>query len=297
MMQVYEEMITTDKSLKLWKNYIGVICAHFDRQKMYYSLYETQIWMNDHIRAAITCTYFYTNKTRNYQDLNSNLKYLDLSTSHLLAALKSTPGYERKDLVMNLKKEEIIQHLSTIKLQIEVTQFLASRCLETSMATVPPTLFGSNEQRSRVAIMILICGENLCQSLLLANRIIDEWNLDKYLIFCKVGEKFVEKDQIADMRKLVDMLGNEVLSNKVILSILRKQPSKLDDLIYLINDVSMKITAYIECGQLKSAYLLAVQSKLLNFIPKILQASELLNQPLIKKICLQLLYQLDDKQT
>lgn len=71
---------------------------------------------------------------------------------------------------MHLRKEEITRHLSTIKLQCEVTRFLANNCLDTYNTSAPPTLFGNNEQRSRVAILVLISGEYLDQSLLLANR-------------------------------------------------------------------------------------------------------------------------------
>lgn len=48
----------------------------------------------------------------------------------------------------------------------------------------------------------------------------------------------------------------------------------------------LQIKAFIACGQLKSAYLLAVKFERLDDIECILQEAEKLGQTAIKKICL-----------
>lgn len=60
---------------------------------------------------------------------------------------------------------------------------------------------------------------------------------------------------------------------------------ELENLLKKITDIQIKTKCYITTGQLKSAYLLAVQSNNLTDIRKILRQSEILKQPHIKRLC------------
>ena len=60
---------------------------------------------------------------------------------------------------------------------------------------------------------------------------------------------------------------------------------ELENLLRKITDIQIKTKCYITTGQLKSAYLLAVQSNNLTDIRKILRQSEILKQPHIKRLC------------
>lgn len=59
----------------------------------------------------------------------------------------------------------------------------------------------------------------------------------------------------------------------------------VDLLVRHVTDVGIKISCHIAGGQLKSAYLLAVQYSRFNDIKKILRKAEQTNQQHIKKLC------------
>lgn len=67
----------------------------------------------------------------------------------------------------------------------------------------------------------------------------------------------------------------------------------IEHLIRLINDVAMRIDCHILSGQLKSAYLLAVQHKRTNDIRRILRHAEKTNQLQIRKLCEKKLQSID----
>lgn len=60
---------------------------------MFNVLYQIQVWMSDHIRAAMTCIHFYRNKASSYSDLVSNLSHLEMALLHLQTALKQPAGW------------------------------------------------------------------------------------------------------------------------------------------------------------------------------------------------------------
>lgn len=64
-------------------------------------------------------------------------------------------------------------------------------------------------------------------------------------------------------------------------------PVKLsvETLIRAIDNIALQIDCYILAGQLKSAYLLAVQHKRMPEIRRILRHADKNNQPQIKKLC------------
>lgn len=68
---------------------------------------------------------------------------------------------------------------------------------------------------------------------------------------------------------------------------INEPPTKvvLDQLIKRIQSIEMKIACHIHIGQLKAAYLLAIQSNRLNDVRKICRHAEATNQVHIKKLC------------
>lgn len=63
------------------------------------------------------------------------------------------------------------------------------------------------------------------------------------------------------------------------------------NLIYFLKFFFFQINAYIECKQLKAAYLLAVKHSRVQDIRKILKESDRLGQNAIKTICIKWLQQ------
>lgn len=73
-------------------------------------------------------------------------------------------------LVMQLRKEDIIQHIDTLKLQIEITNYLSKTAIEKTWPVAPPTVFGSTSDKSNLIVKLLVKGENFDRSFHLAIR-------------------------------------------------------------------------------------------------------------------------------
>lgn len=151
--------------------------------------------------------------------------------------------------------------------------------------------------------MILICGANIEEGFGLAYRIMQDLNLNADKIYAIVTKYVAQNNQLNDVDKLVECIkGNDILKdNKLcdeILSlavqtsinihgnhIMPPIKSSIETLIRQISEPSVQIDCYILSGQLKSAYLLAVQHERKQDIRRILRHAEKNNQQQIKKLC------------
>ncbi|XP_021918501.1 uncharacterized protein LOC110829239 isoform X4 [Zootermopsis nevadensis] len=80
---LYHELSTVDPTLGVWKVYLCHICRYFEKQGLLNLLYQLQLHMLDHVRAAMTCIRFYQKGARSYSDLAANLGHLHAAQSHL----------------------------------------------------------------------------------------------------------------------------------------------------------------------------------------------------------------------
>lgn len=166
-----------------------------------------------------------------------------------------------------------------------------------------PTLFGTSQDKIILSALILICGTNIEEGFGLAYRIIQDLNLNADKIYAIVTKYVAQNNQLNDVDKLVECIkGNDTQKdNKLcdeILSlaiqtaisvhgshILPPVKSGIETLIRQISEPSVQIDCYILSGQLKSAYLLAVQYERKQDIRRILRHAEKNNQQQIKKLC------------
>lgn len=149
--------------------------------------------------------------------------------------------------------------------------------------------------------MILICGTNIEEGFGLAYRIIQDMSLNADKIYA-IATKFLSmNNRLHDVEKLVDCVkGNSTQPDKKlcdeILSLAvqtaysaqgspNQTKAAIEHLIRLINDIATQIDCYILSGQLKAAYLLAVQHKRIVDIRRILRHAEKTNQMQVKKLC------------
>lgn len=148
----------------------------------------------------------------------------------------------------------------------------------------------------------MICGTNIEEGFGLAYRIIQDMSLNADKIYA-IATKFLSmNNRLHDVEKLVDCVkGNstqpdkklcdEILSLAVQTAYSSTQGSPhqtkvaIEHLIRLINDIATQIDCYILSGQLKAAYLLAVQHKRIVDIRRILRHAEKTNQMQVKKLC------------
>ncbi|PNF30079.1 hypothetical protein B7P43_G04236 [Cryptotermes secundus] len=228
-------------------------------------------------------------------------------------------------LAMKLDPREVNHHLSTIFRQIEVTKFLNScereqrhvmdlipellQLMQTSgiLGTkVPsysvPTLFGANIERMQLAVLAILCGKNVEEGFGLAFRIIEDYHLKASQIYSLAGMKLAHDYCLPDIEQLISCIQSSGVSDTspvcdtvLVLCVQalseKENPGDTESLIKLIVDPGNKISAYIKCHQLKSAYLLAVKYNRLEDVRKILHEAEKLGQTKIQQICLRRLGQ------
>jgi zinc finger FYVE domain-containing protein 26 len=132
------------------------------------------------------------------------------------------------------------------------------------------------------------------------HRIIQDFNLNSVKIYGLTSKYLAAYNRSNEVDKLVECIKSnadkepvtkicdEILCLAVKTAIECHGPrakSSVDGLIKLVFDTETKIQCYISSGQLKSAYLLAVQHNRLNDVKKILRQAEKTNQPHIKRLC------------
>lgn len=107
-------------------------------------------------------------------------------------------------------------------------------------------------------------------------------------------------DRLADVEKLIENIesnsdSDSALCDEIIsLSIHTAATSTplnasvkqiIESLLRHVIDIGIKISCHLAAGQLKSAYLLAVQHNRYNDVKKVLRKAEQTNQLQIKKLC------------
>ncbi|XP_075222931.1 zinc finger FYVE-type containing 26 spastizin [Lycorma delicatula] len=287
---LYEAMLSIDPKLFTWKDELKSLCAWCEKRGMLNVLYQVQLWMCDYVRAAMTCTRFYLFGARCYRDLISNVRYLHDAITNLKHAdnfqkegskNKIPPGH---DIRMKLDKVELNRHINTIQLQIEITDFFAKD--DACGRIAPVTLFSDDKEKIKLAAKILIVGTSINNNLPLCQRIYDMFQLPKHDIFYKAAEQLALADRVNDIQELCKNFHEDSkFCDNILLTALKKKPQNSDVLIGCIHDLSSKIQAFIDCGFLKAAYLLASKHNRLEDVHKIMIAADLINQPLIYKIC------------
>ncbi|KAL1501989.1 hypothetical protein ABEB36_007205 [Hypothenemus hampei] len=220
-------------------------------------------------------------------------------------------------LIKTMTSADIEKHTSTILMQIRLTEYFADcekkgvcpRKVFTDLLSpsvnkdkLPlPTLFGSEEQRKYVAMMCIICGDTLEEGFAYGLKIIKEFKkLKPVKVYKEVGKYFAQKGNFSRIGELVNWIRNcsepmdssvdEVCDELLLFAVasLRNSPcsgANVDDLIKLISDKSMKISACIEARKLNSAYCLAAKYKRLVDMKRIIIEAELSNQLDVRKLC------------
>lgn len=163
-----------------------------------------------------------------------------------------------------------------------------------------PTLFGTTQDKILLTSLILICGTNIEEGFGLAYRIIQDLSLAADKIYSITTKYLSLNNRLSDIEKLVDCIksNSSRLETSVCDGILAlaiqtalgahnalQIKATIDNLIRLIEDIAMQIECNIISGQLKAAYLLAVNHRRVQDIKRISRLAEKTNQPHIKKLC------------
>lgn len=251
-------------------------------QKSYlHILYQLQVWMGDHIRAAMTSIKFYQQNATTYLDLLLNINHLHTAHTHLKYELESDnqwvqlPGTtptitNATSTILKMEPREIDKHINTIWRQIEITKYLAGNekanrktieLLPEMFASVgasgaplqaPPTLFGNKIEKIQLATLCICSGENVNDGFGLAFRIIQDYNLNCSKIYCIVAKQLKHIDgikQLVDCIATSGMMSDESMVCDEVLSIGIKSMAssennnlqQINSLIQSIQDINIKV--------------------------------------------------------
>ncbi|XP_055857193.1 zinc finger FYVE domain-containing protein 26 homolog [Episyrphus balteatus] len=218
-------------------------------------------------------------------------------------------------ILMQMDAKSLNAHINTLLRQMDVAKFLAQceeeQPMENGMLLTEhilkqiridtqslPTLFDSPQEKIQICILILLSGKNIEEGFGLAYRIIQNYKLPIMKVFGATAKYLARNGRLEETERLLNcIIGNNGTTNREIDEILsiainsatnNHQPevkTALDSLAKKINSLELRISSYIFIGQLKSAYLLAIQHNRLNDIRKILHQAEATNQVHIKKLC------------
>ncbi|CAD1469498.1 unnamed protein product, partial [Heterotrigona itama] len=280
---------------------------------------------------------FKISSQRQLSDLNAKVTFLLDAQKHLESELQiETLNHKKKRrgsvhsnqgiLTMEMEPSEIDKHINTISRQMEITKFLTN-CEKEGRAPIQflilfpkkdfnsssnleiPTLFGDQQQKINLAVLAILCGQNIEEGFGIAFRIMQDYNLPQQKVYSLTGHILAVKNNISAIEQLIKcchtsgiansyIISDHVLTHcvKLLLTHLHDETNSLlkndiYNLIKLITNIDLKINAYIECKQLKAAYLLAVKYSRAQDIKKILKESDRLGQNAIKAICMKWLQQ------
>ncbi|XP_069391514.1 zinc finger FYVE domain-containing protein 26 [Paralichthys olivaceus] len=311
-----------DPGLETCSRYLIASCQFLQRRGYFNTLYQLQQFMMDHVRAAMTCIRFFTHGASSYLQLGEQQRWLVRAKEHLRAYLQEQQGRgagRRKSQVNSFRKmmssSDVSRHMNTIELQLEVTRFLhrcetaaSSKTPQTSTPTSkssasgsPPTLFGGSPVKVEVACKVMLGGKNIEEGFGIAYRVIQDFQLEAQAVYTRAGQRLVRQRQYGAVRQLFKCVSESGTATKndcdaLILScvsIADKGPSdarELESLILETKSTESKIKAYLLCGKLRPAYLLAVKleaSRAGPLVQDVLQAAEGAQDSVMQNICRQ----------
>ncbi|XP_076013424.1 zinc finger FYVE domain-containing protein 26 isoform X2 [Genypterus blacodes] len=313
---------TLDPGLEISSRHLIASCQLLQRRGYYHTLYQLQQFMMDHVRAAMTCIRFFTHGASSYSQLGEQQRWLVRAKEHLRTYLQEQQGRgagRRKSQVNSVRKtmssNDVSRHMNTIELQLEVTRFLqrcetscSSKTEQTSVpaskspgSSSPPTLFGGSPMKVEVACKVMLGGKNIEEGFGIAYRVIQVFQLEAQAIYVRAGQRLVRQRKYGAVRQLLKCVGESGSATKndgdaLILScvsVADKGPAdakELDSLILETKSTESKIKAYLLCGKLRPAYLLAVKlepSRAGPLVQDVLQAAEGAQDSMMQNICRQ----------
>ncbi|XP_049877451.1 zinc finger FYVE domain-containing protein 26 homolog [Pectinophora gossypiella] len=227
-----------------------------------------------------------------------------------------------KSLNFHLDKATIDNLMTTMTRQIEVAKYLAAcetagRLNEKVVNEVIPvpgrredtgdfrplTLFGSNTDKIRLVAIVLACGQTIEIGFELAFKIITEHKLDSMNIYTHVARYLVAADRFMEVKALAkcirasketaaSLMSDQVLEAGVSAVVARcESRGQLHDeqaeiLISDIHSVTIKISCYLVCRNVSSAYILAARHERTNDLRRVLQEAERLSNEHVRSACI-----------
>ncbi|XP_045502943.1 zinc finger FYVE domain-containing protein 26 homolog isoform X1 [Colias croceus] len=229
-----------------------------------------------------------------------------------------------KSIQFHLDRSTIDNLMTTFSRQIELAKYLANceasnrltervlkeiiplsnmRRESESIDNRPLTLFGSNTDKIKLIAVVLATGQSIESGFELAFKIITEHKLDSMNIYIHVAKYLVNVDRFMEVKTLAkcirasketaaNLMSDQVLEAGVSAVVSRCEArGQLHDeqaeiLIADIHSVTIKISCYLICHNVSSAYILAARNDRTNDLRRVLQEAERLGNDQVRNACL-----------
>ncbi|VVD06035.1 unnamed protein product [Leptidea sinapis] len=227
-----------------------------------------------------------------------------------------------RSIQFNLDRKTIDNLMTTFTRQIELTKYLANceaanrvsnKVLHEIIPSPSPrsedtdnrplTLFGSNTDKMRLVAGVLVGGATVDAGFDLAFRIITEQRLDSMNIYSHVAKYLVNTDRFMEVKVLAkcirgsketaaSLMSDQVLEAAVAAVVGRCEArgqlfdEQAELLIADVHSVAGKISCYIICHNVSSAYILAARHDRTNDLRRVLQEADRLGNDQVRNACL-----------
>ena len=273
-----------DPSLNEFTELLVASCAYLSKHAKPVALYELQVFMGDHVRAALSCIHLFLHAP----SARAQYGHMERAVGHFEAALaqrdalraaqrqakmasavaaggelgfsisRPVDTHDPTDQIMD--KATMTQNVRRGRLQLEILAHYA----ETNEAA-PYNLFGRTKERCQLAEELLVR-----DAFSLASRIMAEFSLPSVRILSYSAARMAASGSGNAVKSVDKLLRNikgtvpDAEWNAVLLAVIQTFASQgkvkvAEKYVKQAIGVATAVSGYIECGKYKAAYLLAVK--------------------------------------
>ncbi|XP_071549436.1 uncharacterized protein Sptz [Panulirus ornatus] len=279
-------LYASESRMDKWAKLMFGSCRWLERHGWWNCLLTVQEAVGDRMRASMTLLRMYKEDVKSYEELSNRSELITLALTHLQTYLDSQALHRsttrRNNLILGMRPWHVNQSIDTLALQAEATKFISSNDLRENISSFLqslyemqllqngciPTLLENDDERLAVAVLVVCVANVLADGLNLAYRIVERNNLHVEKLLSVCCQLLVNRDRLECISPLVKGIQEwEVLTVEAVDIALRpaiqtvaanNQNTFLDALVKLLSSDKAKMEAFISCGRLKSAYLVAV---------------------------------------
>ncbi|XP_064106569.1 uncharacterized protein LOC135215606 [Macrobrachium nipponense] len=304
---------TEDPQQTKWYKYMLRGCRSLEHNKWWNCLLMVQEALGDRLRAVMTLLKMYNHEIGNYYQLSNRVHILTSAQHHLQTYLNTQilhGSFAKSKIILNMSGWQVNQYINMLALQADATKFLAGyeansdiigKLLQNlvRMKLIEerslPTLLGDENERLAVGALIVSGAQVVEESLGLAYRIVESMGVPAEKLLSVGCELLVEMAMCENIGSLVKGMGDfGILTPSQVDSALEPALLKmstsannvnLDVIVKLFSSENAKIEAYIKCGRLKSAYLVAVHRGKYEDVILVQQAAKQSGQAHVATMC------------
>jgi zinc finger FYVE domain-containing protein 26 len=260
-------------------SYPLAMCKYLNAKGAFHMLYKVQVYLQDHVRAGLTCVRLFINSIG---DMQEKLRLLEEAKKHFVQGLSqmqkalqenmrstgasfvasssfklprsgSVSGGKGTSAGAVLKPEEISKYIKTIDLQSEVTK----------AQVMNENLFGSPKVKCDIV------EAHLGSHFDLAYRIANEYHLPHVKLYARTLCELSKKKQVNVVNDLLNNIRSTPIADDdwdtIVNAIIKVYVTDLGDkagaekFIARLKDDSRKVKACLLCERYKAAYLIAVK--------------------------------------